>query len=216
MTGFFQSGRTRVRVVLHGLPTRLRHLPVEQVTPPAVVLTSGLAVGHPLPFEVNHSVIKTIARRCVGFAPSDLKDLVQRVSVWLARWAIRATNVGCCGRSVRHRSTAHPPRLGGARVPREASGTETFAVGRGGYPRRGRQRAPWNSRFQGVERGGLPGAAAHETAGNPGGRRAQGRVRAATRHRGDDLTRSAADRRSRCSPPAADRNVSQRHYGRRR
>jgi hypothetical protein len=67
---------------------------MQQVTPSAVVLTTGLGTRHPRRLEADRSVIETIARRCVGVAPADLKDLMQCVSIGLADWAIRPTNVG--------------------------------------------------------------------------------------------------------------------------
>ena len=82
----------------------LPHRAVEQVTPPAVLLTPGLLTPRPLRVEVNPSIIKTGSGWGVDLAPSQLKGLAQWVGAWLATGAIRATSRLRFEKRVRHRS----------------------------------------------------------------------------------------------------------------
>jgi hypothetical protein len=86
------------------LDLHLPHLTVEQVTPPAVVLTPGFITRRPLCAEVNPPIIKTGSGWGVDLAPSQLKGLAQWVGAWLATGAIRATSRLRFEKRVRHRS----------------------------------------------------------------------------------------------------------------
>lgn len=104
------AGRSEVRTVLEETCNRSPHLAVDQVTPPAVVLTPGLVTRRPLRVEVNPSVIKTVSGWGMSLAPLKLKGLARWVGAWLATWAIRATTRRHSGQRVRHRSQ-HTPRV---------------------------------------------------------------------------------------------------------
>ena len=104
------AGRSEPRAVLEEPGTPLPHLAVEQITPPAVVLTPGLVPRRALRVDGNPSIIKTGSRWGVDLAPLQLKGLAQGVGAWLAPRAIRASSRRHAAKRVRHRSP-HTPHV---------------------------------------------------------------------------------------------------------